>query len=120
MENIYDRLGDENLQLLINEFYAAVYADDRINHLFKGDIEEIKLKQFSFLTQFLGGPPRYAKTYGHPRMRMRHAPHAIDKSAAIAWLENMAYAIAKLPIEEDFKDEIFNRFPSVASHMINR
>ncbi len=119
MGTIYDRLGDINLRNLINKFYGLVFADPRINHLFKTDHELVKEKQFMFLSQFFGGPPRYAEEYGHPMMRARHLPHKIDKDAAFAWLENMAAAIATLDIEESFKDEIFNRFPPVASHMVN-
>lgn len=119
MKTIYERLGDENLQKLVDNFYDQVLADTRISHLFQTDIKLVKNKQFMFLSQFLGGPPRYAETYGHPRMRMRHMPHKIDHDAAHAWLECMADAISKLPIEEDFKSEIFQRFPNVAAHMIN-
>lgn len=119
MMTIYERLGDENLQILVDHFYELVFNDDRINHLFKTDKELVKRKQFMFLSQFFGGPARYAEAYGHPRMRARHMPHEINKDAAYAWLENMAAAIAMLQIDESFKDEIFQRFPSVASHMIN-
>jgi len=118
--SIYDRLGDENLQLLVDNFYDEVLADDRISHLFTTDVKLVKEKQYMFLSQFFGGPPRYAQTYGHPRMRMRHMPHAIDKEAAGAWLECMANAIQKLSIDEHFQAEIFQRFPNVAAHMINQ
>jgi hemoglobin len=119
MVTLYQRLGDENLQLLIDRFYELVFADTRINHLFKTDRELVKSKQYKFLTQFLGGPSRYSDEYGHPRMRLRHMPHAIDKDAAFAWLECMAKAISTLPIDEGLKDEVFSRFPPVASHMVN-
>lgn len=119
MNTIYDRLGDNNLQLLVTYFYDAVFNDPRINHLFKTDKELVKQKQYQFLTQFLGGPARYSEVYGHPRMRMRHLPHQITQDAAYAWLENMALAISKLDIDEAFKDEIFSRFPQVAAHMVN-
>lgn len=119
MQTIHERLGDKNLQLLVDEFYKAVYADERISDLFKTDIEEVKSKQFMFLSQFFGGPPRYAEVHGHPMLRRRHAPHAVTKEAAVAWLENMALAVAKLPVDEQLKDEIFNRFPQAAAHMVN-
>ena len=119
MLSIYDRLGEENLVLLVDEFYDKVFADDRISHLFQNDITEVKEKQLAFLSQFFGGPPRYIEKYGHPRLRMKHAPHEITKDGAMAWLENMAFAISRLPVEEDFKDEIFNRFPQAAAHMVN-
>lgn len=105
--------------MLVDEFYKSVYADERISHLFANDIEEVKAKQFMFLSQFFGGPGLYSAEYGHPRLRMRHAPHAVTAEGAIAWLENMALAVSKLPVDEELKDEIFNRFPQAASHMVN-
>ena len=119
METIYERLGDDNLKLLVDKFYDNVYADERINDLFQNDIEEVKSKQFKFLTQFFGGPPRYTEVHGHPRLRMRHLPHKITVEAAGVWLECMAKAISELPIEETFKNEIFQRFPPPAGHMVN-
>jgi len=120
MITIYERLGDDNLKLLVDRFYDLVQQNDVISHLFKTDIKEVKKKQFFFLTQFFGGPPRYAEEYGHPRLRMKHMPHEVTKEGTMAWLECMAHALDSLPIEEEFKDEIFNRFPQAAAHMINR
>ena len=119
LESIYERLGDEQLQLLVDNFYARVMEDDRISQLFQTDIAIVKEKQFQFLTQFFGGPPRYSDVHGHPRMRLRHMPHKITGDAAIAWLENMAEAIKTLEIDYAFKEEIFQRFPQVAAHMVN-
>lgn len=82
-------------------------------------MEVVKQKQFYFLTQFFGGPLRYVEQYGHPMMRAKHLPHKIDRKAALAWLDCMSKAIETLPISSEFKDEIFNRFPPVAAHMIN-
>jgi len=90
MNSLYDRLGKSNLISLVDTFYNLVFEDSRIAHLFKSDIYLIKEKQTKFLTQFLGGPPLYTESYGHPKMRMRHLPHKIDKIAALAWLENMS------------------------------
>lgn len=118
--SLYDRLGAQNLQLLIDHFYDLVFADERINALFsKTPKEEIKQKQYQFLTQFLGGPTLYSDQYGHPKMRARHIPHAITESKAIAWLQCMNQAVYKLPIDEPLKKELFSRFPQVAFHMVN-
>ena len=119
MVTIYERLGDAHLEMLVDKFYDKVYSDERISLLFQNDIKEVKAKQFKFLTQFFGGPPRYTEVHGHPRLRMRHIPHKITIEAAGAWLECMAQAISELPIEESFKEEIFQRFPPPARHMVN-
>ena len=119
-QTLYEILGEEQLKNLVDEFYARVEKDDRINHLFKADFEIIKQKQLAFLTQFFGGPQLYTKQFGHPRMRMRHMPHAITKDAAKAWLENMKAAIKSLDINEELKEKLFSVFPKLAGHMINQ
>ena len=120
MENtLYDRLGEENLKLLVGYFYDLVFEDEQIKHLFKNDKSEIKEKQFMFLTQFLGGPQLYSEKLGHPRMRARHLPHRITHTDAVAWLKCMSAAIDKLEIPDTLKEELFERFPQTAFFMVN-
>jgi hemoglobin len=120
MENtIYQKLGAENLEQLVNKFYELVLENPVISPLFKTDMDLVRKKQIAFLTQFLGGPPMYNQTYGHPRMRMRHLPHKITEAAAVEWLSCMNEAIRSLDIEDDFKATLFNCFPRLAVHMIN-
>jgi hemoglobin len=118
-ETLYDRLGAENLELLVDRFYELVFVHPMIGRLFVTDKDTIKKKQKLFLTQFLGGPSLYSDQYGHPRMRARHMPHAITQDDAIAWLHCMSQAIATLPISEEMKDELFSRFPQTAMFMVN-
>lgn len=116
---IYEKLGDEKLQMLIDNFYDLIFKSD-IAHLFnQTEKEVIKHKQFCFLTQFLGGPPRYIEEYGHPRMRMRHMPHKITNEAKLTWLDCMKQAIDTLDIDDQFKIALYNCFPKLADHMVN-
>ena len=122
MENeaLYYRVGEANIDLLVERFYDLVFVNEQISHLFKNDKEEIKFKQRLFLSQFLGGPQAYSDKFGHPQMRARHMPHPIGETDAIAWLHCMSQAIATLPISEALKDELFARFPSTAMFMVNK
>ncbi len=119
METIYDHLGEDNLRTMVNRFYDLVQQNSIISPLFKGDIEEIKRKQFMFLTQFFGGPGLYSNEFGHPRMRMRHMPHAITNEAKEEWLKCMKQSISELQIPEELKELVYLRFPAVAQHMVN-
>jgi len=120
MENtIYEKLGEENLEKMVHKFYELVLQNETIAPLFTTDMEVVKQKQIAFLTQFLGGPPKYNQAYGHPRMRMRHLPHKITEAAAIEWLKCMNDAIRTLDIEEEFKVTLANCFPRAAAHMVN-
>ena len=119
MENLYDKIGDENIALLVNGFYEHVFASPIIAPLFKTDRDEIKRKQKLFLTQFLGGPVSYSQEFGHPKMRMRHMPHKITEEAMMEWLRCMHLAVNALEIDEKLKEELFAVFPKLAQHMVN-
>ena len=116
---LYDQLGAENIQILVDRFYDLVFQDERISRLFKTDKSVIKEKQRLFLTQFLGGPSLYSDQYGHPRLRARHLPHPIEQDDAVAWLNCMSRAIKSLSIDEAIKDELFKRFIPTAMFMVN-
>ena len=118
-QTVYTLLGAENLKLLVDNFYDKVVEHTAIKHLFVNDINEIKTKQYYFLTQFLGGPDLYSENIGQPKMRMRHMPHKITEEAKDAWLECMRLAIDKLPIEQNLKFTLYNCFPMLAAHMVN-
>jgi hemoglobin len=117
---LFERLGEENLRLMVDRFYDLVFAHEQIAPLFKTDKQVIKEKQRLFLTQFLGGPPLYSEKYGHPKLRARHTPHPIGEDDAVAWLSCMSAAITSLAIDESLKDELFNRFIPTAMFMVNR
>jgi hemoglobin len=119
MESLYEKIGEKNIQLLVNTFYEHVFASPIIAPLFKTDKEEIKRKQQLFLTQFLGGPQMYSREFGHPRMRMRHLPHEITEEAKNEWLRCMKLAVGGLDIEDRLKEELFAVFPKLAAHMVN-
>ncbi|MCG8577559.1 MAG: globin [Flavobacteriales bacterium] len=117
---LYEELGDERLKQLLDTFYDKVFSSPVIGPLFdQTNQETIKDKQYCFLTQFLGGPPRYNEKYGHPRMRMRHLPHKIDEAAKNEWLKLMKESINTLEWDEQLKNALYSCFPAVANHMQN-
>lgn len=105
---------------MVDRFYDEVFASPVIRHLFQSDKDEIKAKQEAFLTQFLGGPQLYSMQHGHPKMRMRHLPHEIDTTAKEEWLRCMKIAIYSLDLSEELKTAVYNCFPPLAQHMVNR
>lgn len=116
---LFDKVGQERLYAIVHSFYSKVYQSPVISHLFVGDREIIEKKQKMFLTQFLGGPKLYSDEYGHPRMRMRHLPFAIDNAAKDEWLKLMRASIYEHIKEEDLAETLYNCFPKVAQHMRN-
>ena len=120
VKSFYEMLGEEKIRQLVFHFYELVYADPTISHLFTNDIEEVRDKQFRFLCQFLGGPAYYIEKYGPPRMRQRHLPHPIDQQAKDAWLSCMKTAISKLDLHPHLAQSLYDCFPKLANHMVNK
>lgn len=119
METLYSRIGPVKLRELVDRFYDLVFNESEIAFLFTTNKSVIRDKQYKFLTKFLGGPQLYIMDYGHPKMRMRHAPHRIDEAARIEWLRCMKKAISEMDFEEDLAEALYNCFPPIAQHMQN-
>ena len=120
METLYEKIGKDRLRELVDKFYDIVFMDSTIKDLFMTDHSLVRDKQFLFLIQFLGGPALYSIEYGHPKMKMRHLTHAIDKDSKDAWLSCMRIAIDSMNFEDGIGDALYNCFPKVAEHMVNR
>lgn len=120
MDTIYTKIGPDRLHTLVNRFYDHVLGDSSIAHLFNTETTQIREKQYFFLTQFLGGPALYTEKYGHPRMRERHLPHAIGNAEKEEWLRCMRQAIDSMNFEDNLGDTLYQCFPPVAQHMVNR
>jgi hemoglobin len=111
--------GDATFQKLVDLFYAKVAADEGLRAMFPEDLEPGKHWQFLFLTQFFGGPARYAEQRGHPRLRMRHGPFPIDVRARNQWLQYMLEAIDEVGIEEPARSVMRDYFERGSAMMVN-
>lgn len=111
--------GDATFQKLVDIFYAKVEADEGLRAVFPADLEPGKRWQFLFLTQFFGGPARYAEERGHPRLRMRHGPFPIDLRARNQWLQYMLEAIDEVGIEEPARSVMRDYFERGSAMMVN-
>lgn len=119
-QSVYDLVGgDAPFERLVEAFYARVEADPVLRPMFPGDLAEGKRWQLLFLTQFFGGPARYAEERGHPRLRMRHFPFAINQQARDHWLMHMLAAIDTAGIGEPARSTMREYFERAATHMIN-
>ncbi|MGH3596821.1 MAG: group I truncated hemoglobin, partial [Mycobacterium sp.] len=58
---IYDRIGGhEALEVVVEDFYSRVLADDQLSSFFAGtNMNRLKGKQAEFLAAALGGPEPY-------------------------------------------------------------
>ncbi|MDT3960259.1 truncated hemoglobin YjbI [Staphylococcus kloosii] len=115
----YEVIGAEALYDLIDNFYALVAQDTRINHLFPTNLSETSRKQKQFLTQFLGGPNLYTQEHGHPMLKRRHLEFTITHFERDAWLENMHQAITNAQLPAGVGDYLYERLRLTANHMVN-
>ena len=85
-----------------------------------GDMAGAEERLRDFLVGRFGGPPRYIEQRGHPRLRMRHAPFAINQHARDRWMQLMTRALdeMQLPAESDAVLRAF--FDGTATFMMNR
>lgn len=120
LETLFDQIGEQKVEELVNAFYPKVYDDPDLSPLFKGDMKEIMRKQRMFLTQFLGGPALYSMEFGPPAMRYRHMPFEITPKRAEAWLRCMKEAFEEVGLYDvPVGDFFYKRLQQVAAIMIN-
>ena len=111
--------GDETFERLVDAFYERVKADRVLRALFPEDLVPGKYWQKLFLIQLFGGPSTYSESRGHPRLRMRHFPFAINAQSARHWLQHMLEAIDEVGIQEPARTTMRAYFQRAAPHMIN-
>jgi hemoglobin len=77
-------------------------------------------KLYEFLSGWMGGPPLYWERRGHPALRMRHAPFAIDEFAAAEWVRCMREALERQSVEGDLRGFLERELGRVAVQLRNR
>jgi hemoglobin len=118
---LYARIGEDGFARLVREFYAQVPADDILGPMYPAeDRAGAEQRLRAFLIYRFGGPITYVETRGHPRLRMRHAPFAIDRRARDRWILLMDRALALAALPPDVTDVLRAFFNETATFMINR
>ena len=121
ISSVYSLIGDAGFERLVAAFYRQVPTDSLLGPLYPPeDLVGAEYRLRSFLIFRFGGPDRYLHERGHPQLRMRHAPFAIDQTVRDRWVLLMDQALveAELPaaavaIVQPFLQEI-------ATFLINR
>ena len=118
---VYGLIGEEGFERLVRGFYARVATDDILRPMYpEDDLAGAEMRLREFLVQRFGGPMRYSEQRGHPRLRMRHAPFAIDQRGRDRWVELMEAALAEAKLPEAAIAPLRKFFHESATFMINR
>jgi hemoglobin len=120
-EQVYAAIGDEGFMRLVRAFYAQVPGDEVLGAMYPPhDLAGAEQRLRDFLIGRFGGPPRYIEQRGHPRLRMRHAPLAIDAAARNRWVMLMDRALDETRLSEEVTSLLREFFHATATFMINR
>ena len=120
----YERIGGEAVvRALVDRFYDLMDSLPEvqdIRQMHARDLRVSREKLFMFLSGWLGGPQLYTEKYGHPRLRQRHLPFAIDSAARDQWMLCMRQAMEDVGIEEGLRKELDAAFLKTADFMRNK
>lgn len=120
-EQVYARIGEDGFARLVRAFYAQVPGDDVLGPMYPAhDLTGAEVRLRDFLVGRFGGPARYIKQRGHPRLRMRHMPFGIDQRARDRWMQLMDRAMDEAQLPADVTPLMREFLAQVATFMINR
>ena len=120
-QNIYAVIGEEGFTRLIAAFYRQVPGDDILAIMYPPqDLAGAEQRLRDFLIGRFGGPQRYIEQRGHPRLRMRHMPFAVNTSARERWLQLMTNALDEVKLPTDVDSFLREFFDGVSAMLVNR
>lgn len=120
VRSLYERVGGDAFFVdLVDRFYDGVEHDAVLRPMYPDDLAESRAHLALFLIQYWGGPPTYQEQRGHPRLRLRHAPHRIDDVARDAWLAHMHAALAAVDLGDSERTELAAYFEMAAHQLQN-
>jgi hemoglobin len=118
---IYELLGAAKLEAIVAAFYRRIPQDDVLGPMYPpGDLEGAERRLSSFLLFRFGGPQTYLAERGHPRLRMRHAPFAVDANARDRWMALMMAAIDEVGVAAEIREYLERFLGDIATFLQNR
>jgi hemoglobin len=118
---IFDLLGEAKLTAIVQGFYRRVPEDPILGPMYpKDDLDGAEQRLRLFLVYRLGGPPDYLALRGHPRLRGRHMPFAIDATARDRWLALMMASVHEQAVSAEIAAYLERFLGDIATFLINR
>jgi hemoglobin len=119
--SFFDQVGGhDTFHRLVTEFYRGVVTDPVLAPMYpEDDIDGAIWRLTMFLEQYWGGPTTYQDTRGHPRLRMRHQPFAINPKARDHWLAHMRNALDTLELAPLDDAQLWDYLERAAFSMVN-
>lgn len=120
----YEEVGGEaGVRALVDRFYDLMHELEEAQHIRKmhpTNLQGSRDKLFWFLSGWLGGPPLFVEKRGHPRLRARHLPFAIDDKARDQWMLCMRQALSEnTSLSNETREKLDDALFKLADHMRN-
>lgn len=117
----YDEIGGEaTIRAIVHRFYEGVRNDEVLRPMYpEQDLAPAEDRFALFLVQYWGGPTTYSDTRGHPRLRMRHAPFAVNPEARDHWLMHFRAALDEADLTEEQRQTFWDYVTHAAQFMVN-
>ncbi len=112
--------GHETFVRLVDRFYDGVASDPVLSAMYpEADHAGARERLTMFLEQYWGGPTTYSEQRGHPRLRMRHAPFAVDLDARDRWLRHFRAALDSVDLTPEQDERFWDYVTHAATFMVN-
>ncbi|VTR77124.1 globin [Cellulomonas hominis] len=120
-ESFYEAVGGhETFARLVDAFYEGVATDPVLQPMYpEQDLGPARRRLTMFLEQYWGGPTTYSEERGHPRLRMRHMPFAVDVDARDRWLAHMRAAVDTLGLPPLYEATLWDYLERAAHSLVN-
>jgi hemoglobin len=117
----YEEVGGyETFHTIVARFYEGVAADEVLRPLYpEEDLGPAEERFLLFLVQYWGGPTTYSETRGHPRLRMRHAPFAVNPEAKDRWLHHFRAGMDAADLTPEQDARLWDYVTHAAQFMVN-
>lgn len=122
---IFQLLGEATITAIVAGFYRQVPDDPILGPMYpQQDFAGAEQRLRSFLMYRFGGPPDYLRDRGHPRLRMRHAPFAVDRAARDRWMQMMMRSVdeqvAAGTVTREHREYLERFLGDIATFLMNR
>lgn len=119
--SFYDEIGGHaTIHRIVTVFYEGVAQDEVLRPMYPEEDLGPAAERFTmFLEQYWGGPTTYSEQRGHPRLRMRHAPFAVDAAAKERWLVHFRAGLDAAGLDPEHDEQFWSYAQHAAQFMIN-
>lgn len=113
-------IGEVAIRQLVQRFYQRVRQDPVIGVMYPpNDWAGAEERLADFLVFRFGGSDAYLAKRGSPRLRIRHAPFAITKTARDRWVELMLASLEEVDLPEPTRGMMTEFLGQTATFLMN-